>query len=132
MIERFEIRVDDAVLEDLHGRLERTRIPDLIDSDLPGWRRALQELHKLPVEVVVPGHGPAGGARSIDDVERYLAQLESRVRELLKADVPLSQIADAASLPEFKNWDQYDNIHRRNASIVFLRIQREQLYKSSE
>src|SRR4030095_186769 len=34
-IERFEIRVDDAVLEDLRGRLARTRFPDQIDRT--GW-----------------------------------------------------------------------------------------------
>src|SRR5262245_23283477 len=34
-IERFEIRVDDAVLEDLRGRLARTRFPDQIDGT--GW-----------------------------------------------------------------------------------------------
>src|SRR4030095_6146093 len=34
-IERFEIRVDDAVLEDLRGRLARTRFPD--QSDRTGW-----------------------------------------------------------------------------------------------
>jgi len=34
-IERFEIRVDDAVLEDLRARLARTRFPDQIDGT--GW-----------------------------------------------------------------------------------------------
>ena len=35
MIERFEIDVDDSVLEDLRGRLERTRFPDQIEGT--GW-----------------------------------------------------------------------------------------------
>ena len=34
-IEPFRIRVDDSVLEDLHGRLARTRIPDQIEDT--GW-----------------------------------------------------------------------------------------------
>jgi pimeloyl-ACP methyl ester carboxylesterase len=34
-IERFEIRVDDSVLEDLRSRLARTRFPDQIDGT--GW-----------------------------------------------------------------------------------------------
>lgn len=34
-IERFELRVDDAVLEDLHGRLARTRLPDQMEGT--GW-----------------------------------------------------------------------------------------------
>jgi hypothetical protein len=33
--ERFEIRVDDAVLDDLRSRLVRTRIPDQIQAT--GW-----------------------------------------------------------------------------------------------
>ena len=114
------------------GLLECGRIPDVIDSDLPRWRQALQELRKLPIKVVVPGHGPAGTGRSIDEVERYLTQLEARVGALMKADTALDAIADAASLAEFQGWDQYDNTHRRNASIVFLRIEREQLFKSAE
>ena len=35
MIDPFEIRVDDAVLDDLHHRLARTRFPDQIDGT--GW-----------------------------------------------------------------------------------------------
>ena len=114
------------------GLIDRGRIPDVADSDLPGWRRALQALHKLAPKAVVPGHGPAGTERSIDDAERYLAQLEARVHALMKADTPLSQIADAASLPDFKSWDQYETTHRRNASIVFLRIERELLFNAGE
>ena len=34
-IEGFEISVDDAVLEDLHARLARTRFPDQIEGT--GW-----------------------------------------------------------------------------------------------
>jgi pimeloyl-ACP methyl ester carboxylesterase len=34
-IEQFEIHVDDSVLEDLHDRLARTRLPDQIDGS--GW-----------------------------------------------------------------------------------------------
>ena len=114
------------------GLLERGRIPDVADSDLPGWRAALKELHRMPITRVVPGHGSAGDKRSVADVERYLLQLEARVRALMKADTPLSQIADAASLNDFETWDQYDNTHRRNASIVFLRIERELLFKAGD
>jgi epoxide hydrolase len=38
-IERFEIRVDDAVLEDLRSRLARTRFPDQIEGT--GWEYGL-------------------------------------------------------------------------------------------
>jgi len=112
------------------GLLDSKRIPDVIDSDVPRWREALRTLQALPAEVVVPGHGPEGGKRMMDLVERYLDQLTTRVRALQGGGVPLSEVPDSTPLPEFASWDQYDTVHRRNAALVYLRYEREQLYKS--
>jgi glyoxylase-like metal-dependent hydrolase (beta-lactamase superfamily II) len=111
------------------GLLEARRIPDVGDSDLPRWREALRNLQALPVEVIVPGHGPAGDKRLITQVERYLDQLTARARALVNAGAPLSEVADGTALPEFATWDQYETTHRRNAAIVYLRYEREQLLK---
>ncbi len=113
------------------GLLDQGYVPDVQDSDLPGWHAALSALRKLPVRTVVPGHGPATKAQAIDTVEHYLTQLEARMRELIDAGASLSEAPDRAGLPEFSGWEQYDNIHRRNASIVYLRLEREQLFRSS-
>ena len=111
------------------GLLDARRIPDVFDSDLPRWNDALRTLQALPIEVVVPGHGPAGSKRTITQVERYLEQLTARARALVKAGAPLSEVPDASPLPEFAGWDQYETVHRRNAAIVYLRYEREQLIK---
>ena len=60
----------------------------------------------------------------IDRVERYLTQLAARTAALLATGMPLSEVADAADLPEFATDDHHDTTHRRNASIVFLRQER--------
>ena len=111
------------------GLLDAQRIPDVFDSDLPRWREALRTLQALPIEVIVPGHGPAGSKRIITQVERYLDQLTSRARALLTAGAPLSEVPDSTALPEFAAWDQYETVHRRNAALVYLRYEREQLIK---
>jgi len=112
------------------GLVDNQRIPDAQDSDLEGWRKALAALRRLGAATIVPGHGPAAPAsETIGEVERYLAQLEARVQELLEAGVALSAVADRADLPEFEGWDQYDTVHRRNASIVYLRLERKELFK---
>ena len=67
--------------------------------------------------------------RSSTAVDRYLAQLQARVLELLRAGAALSEVPDAAVLPEFARWDQYETIHRRNASILFVRFERDQMFK---
>lgn len=112
------------------GLLDNQRIPDIQDCDLEGWRGALAALRQLGARTVVPGHGPAAPApEAIAAVERYLAQIEAKVLQLLKAGVALSAVADRTELPGFKGWDQYDTVHRRNASIMYLRLEREQMFK---
>ncbi len=111
------------------GLLDQLRIPDVQDSELDGWAWALKALRALPIKAVVPGHGPAAPATVIASVERYLAQLRSRVLALLHSGAALSEVPDAASLPEFARWDQYETIHRRNASVLFVRFEREEMFK---
>jgi glyoxylase-like metal-dependent hydrolase (beta-lactamase superfamily II) len=111
------------------GLLDNRRIPDIQDGDLAGWRRALHELRALKPAALVPGHGPAGPVAMVDAVERYLEQLETRVKALLAEGASLLDVPDAADLPEFADWDQYDLVHRRNAAVAFIRFERELLFK---
>jgi glyoxylase-like metal-dependent hydrolase (beta-lactamase superfamily II) len=106
------------------GLLAHRRIPDIQDGDLETWRAALRGLRTLRLNTVVPGHGPAAGTELIGLVDRYLALLEQRCAALLKQGAALSEVPDAAELPEFSRWDQYETVHRRNASILFLRLER--------
>ncbi len=112
------------------GLLDVRRVPDIQDSDLPGWRRALTALGALGVRTVVPGHGAPASSAGIGEVERYLAALEAKVRAIVAGGESLLGVADAAELPEYESWDQYDVIHRRNASVAFLRFERELMFKT--
>ncbi len=111
------------------GLMDQQRIPDVQDSTLPGWRAALDAASALRVATVVPGHGPAAAAGLIATTRRYLDHLEARVRQLVQDGAALSDVPDASGLDEFKDWDQYDTIHRRNASILFVRVEREVNFK---
>ena len=109
------------------GLLDHQRIPDVQDADLPGWQRALLALGRQPLQHIIPGHGPQAGPELPATVGRYLQQLQDRARSLLRQGAPLSEVPDALELAEFKHWDQYDTIHRRNAAVVFLRLEQQQL-----
>jgi glyoxylase-like metal-dependent hydrolase (beta-lactamase superfamily II) len=111
------------------GLVDWLRIPDVQDGDLRGWSAALDALAALRPAVVVPGHGPAAGPASIGITARYLAELEGRVLDLLRRGAALSEVPDAAALADFAGWDQADTIHRRNASVVFVRKEREQMFR---
>jgi glyoxylase-like metal-dependent hydrolase (beta-lactamase superfamily II) len=111
------------------GLLDAQRVPDIQDADLEGWKRALRSLRESAPNLLVPGHGPASPPALIATVEGYLAQLETKLRSLVRSGVSLLDIADAGELPQYANWDQYDTIHRRNASVAYLRFERELLFK---
>ncbi|MEJ8853685.1 MBL fold metallo-hydrolase [Variovorax robiniae] len=109
------------------GLLDQARIPDVMDGDIDGWLVALDALRKLPTQVIVPGHGPRTSAAAIDAQVRYLTQLRARVAQLLRAGTALSDVPKAAALPEFAGWDQYETLNAKNASTLFVRMQRDQL-----
>ena len=106
------------------GWLDAQSVPDIQDADPAGWREALAQVIALQPRHILPGHGPAGGLALAEAVVRYLDQLERRTAELLQSGTALSDVADLTQLSEFADWDQYDTIHRRNASLVFLRHER--------
>lgn len=114
------------------GLLDNLRVPDVQDSELDGWTRALEALRKLPLSAVVPGHGPVASPKLVDTVDRYLVQLRARVLELLRSGAALSEVPDATVLPAFASWDQYETIHRRNASILFVRFERDRMFQRED
>jgi glyoxylase-like metal-dependent hydrolase (beta-lactamase superfamily II) len=125
------------------GVVEHRRIPDIQDADLAGWQTALQDLLRRSesggsggggggsdigterIRAIVPAHGPPGPAAPMLRAQQdYLSALDARARALARDGVALSAVADAATLAAQADWDQADTIHRRNASILFLRHER--------
>lgn len=126
---------DIAVLDEATGTLfaggllDARRVPDIQDADLPAWHKALAALRALPLRTVVPGHGPASPPSLVDTVEGYLDALERRMRALVASGTSLLDVPDAGELAQYESWDQYELVHRRNASIAFLRFEREMMFK---
>lgn len=106
------------------GLVENGRVPAIDDADLPGWQRALTALAALQPKVVVPAHGDAAGPEAITATAAYLRALDERARTLLADSASLIDVPEAAALPAYAGWDEYEVIHRRNASIAFLRAER--------
>ena len=97
-----------------------------------GWhQRARRAARAARRRTVVPGHGPAerGATAAIAASNAICAQLEATRARAGRTRRSLIDVADAAELPDYERWDQYDIIHRRNASIVFLRFERELIFK---
>ena len=81
------------------------------------WVRTLRQLKQLPVDLVVPAHGPAMGKQIIDANERYVAGVYEAVAAAKAAgvargelDLPAGAVpADGVDVDEV-----YEAAHRDN------------------
>ncbi len=114
------------------GLVDNQRIPELRDGKLAGWVAALVELERLPIAVLVPGHGPVAGKDAIAETRGYLLALDARVREVYRAGTSLVEAVDEADLPQYRDWTMYPALHRRNAHQRYLELELEELDTTTE
>jgi glyoxylase-like metal-dependent hydrolase (beta-lactamase superfamily II) len=112
--------------------LDVASVPDIQDARLAAWQDQLSQWQaraaRGELRRVLPTHGPlADAAPALAVQQAYLAALQRRVRELLAADSALSDVAEAADLPEYAGWARYASVHRRNAAMLFVRLEAEAL-----
>jgi len=93
-------------------------LPNLAQRDGMGaWVKTLRQLKQLPVDLIVPSHGPALGKSVIDANERYISALSAAVSEAKRGgagrndlDLPREQfLADDVELDRV-----YEQVHREN------------------
>jgi glyoxylase-like metal-dependent hydrolase (beta-lactamase superfamily II) len=109
--------------------LESNTAPDLQDANLDAWQLFRQQLRALDPKRVVPGRGPVGDASMFAAVDQYLADVQTQVDAFVRAGRPLSEVADGIDMPTYQRWDRYETTHRRNLSILYLRLERTLLLK---
>lgn len=100
-----------------------THIP-VLDGSLRGWLKAIDELGGIAAQRVIPGHGPAGDwPAALADERRYLQELDTDVRALIKSGKPITVAADTAAASERSRWDLFDDYNARNATAAFSEIE---------
>jgi len=83
-----------------------TRAPNVRDGSTTGMLKALDFLATLNPKVVIPGHGPLGEAKDIQQMKTYISLLRQRVGEEIKKGKKLDEIKTSVKVPEFSHWDR--------------------------
>lgn len=99
-----------------------------IDGSVLGWLAVTDELKKLKVARVVPGHGPASAPwpSSLAPQEAYLRLIVDEVRTALKQRRTIEQAVDGVGLSEQGKWREFDNFHRRNVTTTYVELEWEE------
>jgi len=100
-----------------------THIP-VIDGNLRGWLKAIDELSTISARRVIPGHGAVSDwPGALADERRYLEKLAADVRRLVASGEPITAAADTAAANERPRWELFDDFNARNATAAFSEIE---------
>ncbi|MCQ8119793.1 quinoprotein relay system zinc metallohydrolase 2 [Methylomonas rosea] len=97
----------------------------VIDGSIKGWLSEMERLEKNHYKLVVSGHGhlvkdwPA----SLQPQKAYLTGLATEVRAMIKQGKTLEQAVNSVGLPAKKNWQLYEQFHRKNVTIAFAELE---------
>jgi cyclase len=75
------------------------------DGNIGNWPKVIEQVQKLKVDHVLPGHGPAGGPEVLAGQRSFFLELHKQVAAAIKAGKKQDEIAKALQLPEsVKKW----------------------------
>ncbi|GAB3667433.1 MBL fold metallo-hydrolase [Nocardioides korecus] len=96
--------------------------PLMSHGSVSGALAVLDDLEALSPEVVVPGHGPVGGASMIGDVRGYLRLVQDLAVQGRAAGCTPLETARGADLGEYAGWLDAErvvgNLHRAYAELA--------------
>lgn len=78
----------------------------LPESDTRGWIQVLSELEALPVDKVVPGHGPMSTVKELRVLREYLQHVQEEVRRCLGRSMGKEETVKSVSVGPAQGWER--------------------------
>ena len=75
---------------------------------IPDTLSGIRMMKALNPEVVIPGHGNPGGAKILEDMEKYYSLLMDGVRAMAKSGKSLDDIKKELKIPGTEDWEGKD------------------------
>ncbi len=77
-------------------------------SDSASWIRVLERAQQLDVNLVCPGHGPLASKDVLEKQKRYFVELRAQVKQGIRANKTVEDIAKSINMPWYKEWTGVD------------------------
>lgn len=74
------------------------------NSDTASWINVIEQIKKLPVKTLAPGHGELGDMGTIKTQQRYFVELRKEIAGFIKKGRTLEEIKTEVKLPWYKKW----------------------------
>ena len=101
------------------------REPRLDDGSYIGNIEVMNKALKLPIEVVVPGHGPSGGKEVLENFKEFLTLVYETTKKNMEDDLEAHQIKPKviAVMGKFKDWTNYEGAIGKLVSVAALEVE---------
>ena len=96
-----------------------------LDGNLRGWIAVMADLRRLPVDTVVPGHGPVSNdwPGVMDAQAKYLGALLGDTRDALRKHLTIQQAVDSIGIAPGTSWLLTDRFHKRNVTAAYAELE---------
>jgi cyclase len=84
--------------------------PLLLEGSAANFDTALATIEQLSLQIVVPGHVPAGGPETLSLMRRYAQWLTDYASQFFQAGHPALEAARRAPLGEFPTWSARERL----------------------
>ena len=92
------------------------------NCSIRNWIKALEEMERLDVETVVPGHGPVGNKDDLTAFRGYLEKLLAAVKQEMDNGRSLAEMKESLKLPDYKDWGHYEDWLGVNIETAYREI----------
>jgi cyclase len=101
-------------------------IPNVQDGNILEWMKTLQEVARLNAEKFVPGHGPIGTKKDVEDFLVYFEDLKQRVQAALDRGDSLEQATQQIQVPDKYSSYQFQNLFPANIQKMYVELKAQQ------
>ncbi len=101
------------------------RIP-VLDGSINGWLSTMQQLKKLDLNYVVPGHGTASDdlwQQGFENQIRYFTTIHDEIRVIVDNLGTIKEATETVGITEQNSWELFPNYHRRNVTSSFVQLE---------
>lgn len=99
--------------------------PSFRDGNLKKWIAVVDDVLKLPVQTVMPGHGALMQPKDVADFRTLIAGFYSVVEDIYKSGGAEADVRKKLDLPKWQKLARYEDMMGGNISHVWLEVEAE-------
>jgi glyoxylase-like metal-dependent hydrolase (beta-lactamase superfamily II) len=74
------------------------------------WLNVIHRIKDLDVDLIVPGHGPTGGARELEDEREYFEFAMDQARSYFERGIPPERAVEEIDLGPYAGWPESERM----------------------